>query len=358
MSWDDEQGICAHLESPRGETLLIELEPLNSQRPCWARTAHFNVNVRQKPATQRPLSAEHVRVGEAFVRMVRIRERTLRMPEVRPTSGRQTEVTEVTASRMLVAEGAGRYYLNPYVGCMIGCRYCYVMDRANLSRRLAGRPHHPWGRWVDVKVDVEATLAREIAACEPGIVRLSPIITDPYMPLERHYRTTRRCLEMLLPAGFQVVILTRSGRVLDDLDLFEGFPGQVAIGLSIPSDDDALRALFEPRADTIEARFEALATLHEAGVNAFAVIQPMLPMNEARLADQISPYVTTVRIDRMHDAERVADLYERAAIPEATTDAFFRTTEARLRTELSRRGVRIDGLDDLSVLFDRTGPPG
>ena len=45
----------------------------------------------------------------------------------------------------------------------------------------------------------------------------------------------------------------------------------------MPHDDDAYRLIFEPGADPIQDRFQALRALHEAGVGTFAVIQPVLP---------------------------------------------------------------------------------
>jgi DNA repair photolyase len=281
-----------------------------------------------------------------------VRQREGRLPVVgeRPAAARASAVREVSASRVLIAEGRGQYYLNPYAGCMIGCSYCYVGDRADFSRSLEGQPGYAWGRWVDVKVDAPAVLRREVRGLPPGPVRMSPILTDPYQPLERTYRITRQCLEVLLEAGFSPVILTRGARVVEDLDLLTRFP-RAAVGLSIPTDDDAMRARFEPGADPIEARVEALARCHAAGLRTFVAVQPMLPMDPARLVDLTAPHAHVARSDRMYDLERAAHLYVAAEATEAMTDVFFARCDAALRRGFAARGVRLDALDDMDVLL-------
>jgi DNA repair photolyase len=259
-------------------------------------------------------------------------------------------VRELLVDRVLVAEGAGHYYINPYAGCMIGCEFCYVIARADMSRRLEGLPKLPWGRYVDVKVNAAEVLREEVRANPPGPVRMSPILTDPYQPIERKYRIARQCLEVLLDAGFHPVILTRARCVVDDIELLQRFP-RAAVGFSIPTDDDAMRRAFEPGADPIEDRIEALSRLHAAGIRTFAVIQPVLPMNVDHLVEVIAPHVDAVRVDRMYELERVGHLYEAAGVEYASTEAFFETTLGRLREAFAQRGLPLDEMDDMSGLL-------
>ena len=313
------------------------------------RTRRFNVCVRPRFGGDDLTDAER-RLVNGVVATVRQRENRLPLAEARPEATRASAVREVSATRVLIAEGRGQYYLNPYAGCMIGCPYCYVGDRADLSRALDGQARHAWGRWVDVKVDAPEVLRQEVRSLPPGPVRMSPILTDPYQPLERTYRITRQCLEVLLEAGFSPVILTRGARVVEDLDLLARFP-RAAVGLSIPTDDDGVRAHFEPGADPVEARMEALARCREAGLRTFLAVQPMLPMDPARLVALTAPHAHVVRIDRMHDLERVGDLYRSAGCPEAMTEEFFARTGEALRAGFSAHGVRLDGLDDMEALL-------
>lgn len=352
VGWDDEQGLTLTLQV--GESLLLfELEPRDDQRDCYARTSHFNVCVRHAFAFGRALSPHERSIARGVIDVVRSREQAA-LAFDRPVSSQGTLVRELTVERLLVAEGDGHYYLNPYAGCMIGCEFCYVIDRADLSRRLEGLPAFPWGHYVDVKLNAAEVLRREVREHPPGAVRISPILTDPYQPIERKYRTTRQCLEVLLEAGFHPAILTRAPRVVEDTALLKQF-GHAAVGFSIPSDNDAMRQAFEPGADPVQDRIEALAVLHNAGIRTFAVIQPVLPMNVERLVQAIAPHVDAVRVDRMYGIERVRHLYEAAGVTYAATDEFFSTTLAQLKAAFAERGLPVDEMDDMGGLLGMAG---
>src|SRR5262249_31403770 len=156
-----------------------EIEPRNDEQPCFDRTERFNVCVRINFQATDRLSTREVRFVSAVVRMIRNREHLLPWID-RPPSARQTAVREILVDRVLFQEGDGHYYLNPYVGCMIGCSFCYVAQRADLSWGMQGLPELPWGRRLDVKVNAPEVLQRELRDHPPGVVRMSPILTDPY----------------------------------------------------------------------------------------------------------------------------------------------------------------------------------
>ncbi len=349
LGTDSEQGLQIFVEH-RGRVLLLEFEDRNEELDCSARTARFNVSARCQFDAAADLDDADRRLVAAIVETVRRREHILPDPP-RPSTGRSMAVREILVDRMLVPEGAGHYYINPYVGCLIGCEFCYVMERADLSRRMEGLPKMPWGRWVDVKVNAAEVLAEEVRRFPPGIVRLGPILTDPYQGPERRYHITRQCLEVLLEHQFAPVVLTRAARVLDDLDLLASFE-RAAVGFSIPTDDDRMRALFEPGADPIDARIEALERCHERGLSTLAVIQPMLPMDTDALVRRLGPIAGSVRIDRMHRMDLMGPRYAEHGLEWAATDAFFEETQQRLREGLEGYGVQLDDLDDLARLLD------
>src|SRR5262249_54025757 len=143
-----------------------------------------------------PLSEDDRDFVDRVVAVIREREALLPDGE-RPVANRQTVVRTVLVERLLMPEGRSQYYINPYVGCMIGCPFCYVMDRADFSRRLEGLPQLQWGHYLDVKVNAAEVLRRETQTLKRGIVRMSPILTDPYQSVERRYRITRQCLQVL-----------------------------------------------------------------------------------------------------------------------------------------------------------------
>ncbi len=351
VSWDVEQGLSLIL-ARNHHLILVELEASDPTLDCYARTARFNICARRHFSAGSPLDEADRRLVDGVVRVVRQREK--RLPDFeRPTTSRRMGIREIEVERVLIPEGANHYYLNPYVGCLMGCEFCYVAPRADFSRQLEGLPHLPWGRYVDVKVNAAEVLRREVVGLPPGIVRLSPIVTDPYQSLERSYRITRQCLEVLLDADFTPVILTRAALVLEDLPLLRRF-ARASVGFSIPSDDDRMRQYFEPGADPLEERLDALARCREAGLHTTAVIQPVLPMDPDRLVAQVSPLVRTVRVDRMHHVDRYLHLYARHGLEHAATPAFFEEMIPRLRQGFTAQGVQLDDMDNLARLLGRS----
>ena len=101
-------------------------------------------------------------------------------------------------------------------------------------------------------------------------------MTDPYQPLEEVHELTRGCLVLLRRFGARASVLTKSDLVLRDADLFEGWEG-AEVGVSIGSVDEGLCSLLEPNAPTPRRRFEALATLSEAGVDTYLMAAPVVP---------------------------------------------------------------------------------
>jgi DNA repair photolyase len=107
--------------------------------------------------------------------------------------------------------------------------------------------------------------------------------------------------------------------------------GGVSVGLTVPTDDDAVRKILEPNAPPIAGRIAALKKLREAGVDTWAFIGPMLPMNPERLYEALSPFVNRVLIDSLHYRSKVADLYERRNWGYALSDGYALEMERALR---------------------------
>ncbi|MEO8601505.1 MAG: radical SAM protein [bacterium] len=347
ISWDAEQGICLLFQG-RHARVLLEFEQRNDRLDCYARTARFNVCARRESGGGEMTDADR-RFVDAVITVVRSREAAL--PDLpRPPAPRKTMVREVLVDRVLMLESEDRYYLNPYVGCMIACPFCYVAERADFSRSLEGLPQLPWGHYLDVKVNAAEVLRRETQTVRRGIVRMSPIVTDPYQSAERHYRITRQCLEVLVETDIAPVVLTRAPRILDDLELLSRFR-RALVGFSIPTDADEYRRIFEPGADPIDERVEALRALHAAGVGTFVVIQPMLPVNADRLVELVAPYVRAVRIDRLYFGEKMQRVYDQHGLGEFATEAYAEATMQRLTQGFQAHGVTVDPLDDFAPLL-------
>lgn len=343
--WDSEQGITLTLRGPGG-TLDVELEGPDPQRLAFARTDRFNVYYSVLERGGRKLCDDEKAVLDAVVRVLRAGEATLPPTPAPLAPSPKIRIREVEVDRALVREEPpsatrGAYYLNPYVGCMLACPFCYAMHRADFSRALEGEPAGAWGRWVDVKINAPEVLQSEVKSLPPGFVRMSPIITDPYQPIERKYRITRRCLEAMGPAGFSPVVLTRSSLVLEDVDRLQACAG-ACVGMSVPTDDDAVRAEFEPGTESIEARLETLATLHRAGLRTFGIIQPMLPGSPERLVALLAPIVHAIRIGPLFEKPRALPIFERIGRLDAAEESWELGTFARLKAGFEARGVPVN----------------
>ena len=169
------------------------------------------------------------------------------------------------------------FALSPYRGCAHGCRYCYVREYPNAL-------HKPeeWGGWVAPKLNAPELLWSQRHKLHGARVFMASA-TDPYQPLERQYRLSRRCLEVLLLCPTTEVILhTRSPLVLQDLELLKAFGDRLSVGLSIPTDDDTVRQIVEPHAPAIPSRWAAAERLAAAGIAVTIAVTPLLAVHDAQ----------------------------------------------------------------------------
>ncbi|MEO0080321.1 MAG: radical SAM protein [candidate division WOR-3 bacterium] len=164
----------------------------------------------------------------------------------------------------------GDYCLNPYLGCSHGCRYCYAAFMAGYFGI-----QEPWGSFVAVKVNLPEVLEREVRRKKPGRV-LVGTVCDPYQPLERTCRLTRRALEILGRARFRATIMTKSILVLDDLDFLKGCRS-FDVEMTVTTLDERAREFFEPGAPASTDRLEAVRLLRAAGVEVTIFLGPLLP---------------------------------------------------------------------------------
>jgi DNA repair photolyase len=201
------------------------------------------------------------------------------------------EIREIQAKSILSKSRIMDYGLSPYMGCGFGCSYCYAQL---IIRKF--KPGKKWGSFIDVKINAPELLEKEIKKAKKGMVWFSSV-TDPYQPLEGKYELTRKCLEILLKHDFPVTILSRSPLVTRDIDLFLKFR-DCSVGVSITTNNDKIKNLFEPLTPKFATRIETLKKLHEAGVKTYAFIGPMLPMDAKVVAESVAPYVEYVFIDQ------------------------------------------------------------
>jgi DNA repair photolyase len=167
--------------------------------------------------------------------------------------------------------------LNPYMGCVHRCTFCYVRAFELRAERPAGERY---GRSIRVKVNVAEILARELA--RPSWARQSVAIgaaTDPYQPAEGRYRLTRRCLEVLAAVRNPFSIVTRGPLIVRDVDLLQVAATRAAVhvSFSVPTLDLEVWRRTEPSTAPPRQRLRALQRLVEAGIDAGVGMAPILP---------------------------------------------------------------------------------
>ncbi len=334
-----ELGLRLTFEDARGDRVHVELAPLEDGARRAAETERFGVSYRSGGAESVP-EARGLAICRAVAEVVARNEAAVlaRLAEARGV-GAGPRIREVQVTQLL-EPADGFETLSPYVGCLIGCRFCYAQSRLASTRALLGLADVPWGSYVDVRVNAPAVLARELAARPVRAIKLCPIVSDPYQAVERRYRLTRACLEVLrdTPRAPPVMLATRSTDVLEDAALLASIP-RAFVAFSVPTIDDAVRAHFEPRGAPIAARLEALGSLRSAGVRTCAVVQPPLPGSVDALADALAEVVGAVSVDVLRGEEGAAADFDDPRYAHARDPGWQRSRADAIRAALAARGV-------------------
>lgn len=167
--------------------------------------------------------------------------------------------------------------LNPYRGCEHGCIYCYARPTHQYLGYSAG---FDFESRILVKERAPELLRCELASPKwrPQTLALSGV-TDPYQPIERRLRLTRRCLEVLAECRNPVGIVTKNQLVTRDLDLLRELARHraAAVCISLTTLDTELRAVLEPRTSPPAARLVAIRALADAGVPVGVLVAPVIP---------------------------------------------------------------------------------
>lgn len=161
--------------------------------------------------------------------------------------------------------------MNIYRGCLHGCIYCD-------SRSLCYQMNH---KFEDIEVKANAvglfenTLRRKRNKCMIGTGAMS----DPYMPIEEKLGNMRKCLEVIERYGFGVTMITKSTKVLRDLDLLKKIneKSKCVVQMTLTTYDEDLCRIVEPNVETTYERFRALEILHDNGIPTVVWLCPILP---------------------------------------------------------------------------------
>ena len=161
--------------------------------------------------------------------------------------------------------------MNVYRGCTHGCIYCD-------SRSLCYQFTHPFED-IEVKQNAPELLDAALAKKRRVCMIQTGAMSDPYMHCETSLRLTRRCLEVIDRRGFGASVLTKSDRILEDIDLFARINkrARAVLQMTLTTFDDRLCRIVEPRVCPTSKRLEVLGQFSRLGIDTAVWITPILP---------------------------------------------------------------------------------
>ncbi len=174
---------------------------------------------------------------------------------------------EVEAKALLTNNGS----MNLYRGCAHGCVYCD-------SRSLCYQFTHPFED-IEVKRNAPELLEAILRKKRKRIMIGTGSMSDPYQPCEETLCLTRRCLELIDRYGFGATVITKSDRVLRDMELFESIhrKAKSVLQMTLTVADDKLSRVLEPNVCPSSRRYEVLKEFQRQGVPTVVWMAPFLP---------------------------------------------------------------------------------
>jgi DNA repair photolyase len=189
---------------------------------------------------------------------------------------------------------AFKWSLNPYMGCVHRCTFCYVRH----FEHRADRPSDErYGSSIRVKTNIAEVLHRELSRLswrrENVVIGAA---TDPYQPAEARFRLTRMCIVELTEAWTPLSIITRGPLALRDVDVLQDASERVDVNVtfSIPTLDEEVWRKTEPGTAPPRSRLDAVRRLSDAGIDVGVGMAPILP-GISDSPDQLEAVVRAVR---------------------------------------------------------------
>ena len=161
--------------------------------------------------------------------------------------------------------------MNVYRGCAHGCVYCD-------SRSTCYQFTHLFED-IEVKENAPALLEQALRSRKKRIMIGTGSMSDPYQPCELELCLMRRCLEVIAKYGFGATVITKSDRVLRDLDLFDRINRQAksVLQMTFTVSDDRLSRILEPNVCPTSRRYEVVKEFRRRGIPAVVWMTPLLP---------------------------------------------------------------------------------
>lgn len=161
--------------------------------------------------------------------------------------------------------------MNLYRGCSHGCIYCD-------SRSKCYNMRHDFED-IEIKENaielLENALKHKRKKCMIG----TGSMTDPYIPLEMELQNVRKALSLIYENGFGFTVITKSNRILRDIDLLQKINEKTkcVVQMTLTTADEALCRKIEPGVSATKERFEVLKQMRDAGIPTVVWLSPILP---------------------------------------------------------------------------------
>lgn len=188
---------------------------------------------------------------------------------------------------------------NLYAGCSHGCSYCYAPAalRRKAEAFVQAAPRKDVIR--QIEKEAPAYAGQEVHLC---------FTCDPYQPIETEHRLTRQTLDIFTRHQVRARILTKGGaRCLEDLDRLKANGAIVGATLTFANDADSLT--LEPGAALPLDRISTLERLHEAGIETWASLEPVIdPEQSLKIIRYTHPFVDTFKVGKWNHDARAAKI--------------------------------------------------
>ena len=174
---------------------------------------------------------------------------------------------EVYAKSILSAKNG----MNLYRGCSHGCIYC------DSRSKCYGMTHA--FEDIEVKINAPELLEQALRRKKHRCMIATGAMCDPYLHLEEKLQLTRRCLEIIDRYGFGLSILTKSARILRDLDLLKSINhhSKCVAQMTLTTYDDGLCSIVEPNVSATSERVDVLRRMRDENFPTVVWLCPLLP---------------------------------------------------------------------------------
>lgn len=161
--------------------------------------------------------------------------------------------------------------MNLYRGCLHGCIYCD-------SRSKCYHMEHDFED-IEVKENAIELLEQALRHKKKKCMLGTGSMTDPYIPLEMELEYVRKALALIYEYGFGFTVITKSNRILRDMDLLQKINerAKCVVQITLTTADEELCKKLEPNVSTTAERFEVLKKLRDAGIPTVVWLSPILP---------------------------------------------------------------------------------